>query len=265
VLEDAVAQSVTGWATGLSVGPANEAGQLLNFIVSNTNPTLFSSQPAVAASGTLTYMPAADANGTATVTVQAHDNGGTTNGGVDTSAAQTFTITVTAVNDAPVPTPDSKSTTQGVPITFPATDLSANDTAGPSNENGQTLTVTAVNPTASTHGNVALFAGSVTYTPDVLFNGPASFQYTVCDNGTTNGAADPKCSTGIVNVTVARLIGQLMPNDGSVTNEKQMLTMLTVDDVLTTDHTHPGEDTPIVVPAIVLRDSDPRRDRRADA
>ena len=35
------------------------------------------------------------------MTVQLHDNGGTANGGVDTSAAQTFTITVTAVNDAP--------------------------------------------------------------------------------------------------------------------------------------------------------------------
>ncbi len=33
--------------------------------------------------------------------MQLHDNGGTANGGVDTSAAQTFTITVTAVNDAP--------------------------------------------------------------------------------------------------------------------------------------------------------------------
>ena len=29
------------------------------------------------------------------------DDGGTANGGIDTSAAQTFTITVTAVNDAP--------------------------------------------------------------------------------------------------------------------------------------------------------------------
>ena len=35
------------------------------------------------------------------MTVQVRDNGGIANGGVDTSAAQTFTITVTAVNDAP--------------------------------------------------------------------------------------------------------------------------------------------------------------------
>ena len=41
----------------------------------------------------------------ATITVTLADNGGTANGGVDTSAPQTFTITVTAVNDAPSFTP----------------------------------------------------------------------------------------------------------------------------------------------------------------
>ena len=66
------------------------------------NNGLFSAQPAVSSTGTLTYTPAANANGSATVSVQIHDNGGTANGGVDTSAAQTFTITVNAVNDAPV-------------------------------------------------------------------------------------------------------------------------------------------------------------------
>ena len=43
-----------------------------------------------------------NASGTATVTVRLQDNGGTANGGVDTSAAQTFTVTITAANDAPV-------------------------------------------------------------------------------------------------------------------------------------------------------------------
>ena len=92
---------MTGWATGISAGPANESSQPLNFIVTNNNNALFSAQPAVAATGTLTYTPAANANGSATVTVKIHDNGGIANGGVDTSAPQTFTITVTPVNDAP--------------------------------------------------------------------------------------------------------------------------------------------------------------------
>lgn len=101
VLEDAGAQTVSGWAMGINSGAANESGQTLNFIVSNNNNALFSSQPSIDASGNLTFTSAANANGTATVAVSLHDNGGTANGGVNTSASQTFTITVTAVNDAP--------------------------------------------------------------------------------------------------------------------------------------------------------------------
>jgi hypothetical protein len=66
----------------------------------------------------------------------------------------------------------------------------------------QVLTVTSVSATADTHGTVSLSSGTITYTPDQNYNGPASFNYQVCDNGTTNGAADPKCTTGTVNVTV---------------------------------------------------------------
>ena len=72
------------------------------------------------------------------------------------------------------------------------------------------MTVTAVVGNASTHGIVLLVAGNVVYTPDLTYVGPASFAYTVCDNGTTDAVADPKCSTGTVNVTVTpilRLLG----------------------------------------------------------
>ena len=87
----------------MSPGPANEASQTLTFIVTgNTNPALFSAGPAVAANGTLTFTPAPNANGTATITLTLRDNGGTANGGQDTSAPQSFTITLNPVNDAPV-------------------------------------------------------------------------------------------------------------------------------------------------------------------
>ena len=101
VASNAGAQTVAGWATGLSAGPANESGQALNFIVTNNNNALFSAQPAVSPTGTLTYTPAAAASGTATVSVRIHDDGTTANGGIDTSAVQTFTITTTASNTAP--------------------------------------------------------------------------------------------------------------------------------------------------------------------
>src|SRR5437773_11579477 len=80
-----------------------------NFIVSNNNTTLFSGQPAASARGTLTYTPAANKNGSATGTVQVHDNGGTPNGGVHTSAAQTLPIAVTPVNDPPTLSTAGKS------------------------------------------------------------------------------------------------------------------------------------------------------------
>jgi len=94
VIQNAGAQTVNNWATNISVGPANEAGQTLAFIVTNNNNALFASQPAISPTGTLTFTPAVNATGSAVVSAKLMDNGGTANGGVDTSAAQTFNITV---------------------------------------------------------------------------------------------------------------------------------------------------------------------------
>ena len=96
VYADAGAQSVGGWARNLSRGPGNESGQSLSFRVTNTNTALFTSggQPAVSAGGTLTYTPAIGASGTATVTVTLSDSGGTDNGGRNSSAGQSFSISI---------------------------------------------------------------------------------------------------------------------------------------------------------------------------
>jgi len=92
--------SFPGWATNIMRGPAtatDETGQTVNFIVSNNNNVLFSVQPAVDSTGTLTFTVAAGQAGQATVSVQIHDNGG----GADTSAVQQFIITVTSVDLTP--------------------------------------------------------------------------------------------------------------------------------------------------------------------
>lgn len=102
VSEDSGPHTVAAWASGISAGAANESGQVLDFIVSNDNHSLFSAQPSIGANGTMSFTSASNANGSATVTVQLHDNGGTANGGVDTSLAQSFTINVTPMNDAPI-------------------------------------------------------------------------------------------------------------------------------------------------------------------
>src|SRR5207245_1950354 len=90
-------------ATAISKGAgADEASQTVSFVfTANDNTALFSASPAISASGTLTYTPAPNANGVAHLSVKITDNGGTASGGVDQSAPQSFTITVTAVNDKP--------------------------------------------------------------------------------------------------------------------------------------------------------------------
>jgi regulation of enolase protein 1 (concanavalin A-like superfamily) len=91
--------AIAGWATAISQG-TGDSGQLVDFVVTNNNNSLFSQQPAVSAAGTLTYTPAGT-TGTATVSVSIHDNGGTANGGSDLSAVQTFTIRITADTTGP--------------------------------------------------------------------------------------------------------------------------------------------------------------------
>ncbi|MBL8062989.1 MAG: sortase, partial [Anaerolineales bacterium] len=194
VNEDAGAQSVPGWATAISAGPANESGQVLTFnITGNTNPGLFSAGPAVAANGTLTFTPTANANGSANITLTLSDNGGTANGGADTSGPQTFTITVNPVNDAPSFTagPDQTINEDAGPITVPnwATGISV----GPANETGQTLAFNVTND------NNGLFAvqpavaanGTLTYTAAANTNGSATVTVILGDNGgTANGGVD---------------------------------------------------------------------------
>src|SRR5262249_11616201 len=135
VNEDSGAYSAT-WATAISAGP-NEGGQTVHFNVANNNHPLFSVQPAISASGVLTFTPAPNAFGTATVTVSLQDDGGIANGGVDTSAAVMFTITVNCGNDAPTAGADSFT---GFGNTELRVDLAANTTP------------TVVRTTASGHG-----------------------------------------------------------------------------------------------------------------
>src|SRR5207253_412754 len=139
------------------------------------------------ASGMVTYTPAANYNGPASFTYSVCDNG-TTNGAADPKCATgAVNVTVTEVNDDPSASNDSKSTSEDTTLNFPASDLTTNDSAGPANESGQTLTVTSPTPPSSAHGTVSLASGIVSYAPAANYNGPASFTYRVCDNGTTNG------------------------------------------------------------------------------
>jgi methionine-rich copper-binding protein CopC len=118
--EDAGPQSVSNWANPISPGAPNESGQVLTFTATNNNNSLFSVQPAISPTGTLTYKPTDNASGTAAVTVVLKDGSGTTNSGQDMSSPpQTFNITVNAVNDAPVNTvPGAQTVVKNGTLTF---------------------------------------------------------------------------------------------------------------------------------------------------
>ncbi len=170
--------TVPGFATGITAGAANESTQALTFVVTTDNDALFAVPPAIdPATGTLTFTPTATGFGTATVTVRLADDGGTANGGVDTSAAQTFTITVTvnaSGDDTPVNAND-----------FPQ--FAAGSPSG---------TVTVFNP----DGSVAS-----TSTPF----GPGVPVRTVLADVTGDGVAD------VVSATGAGVPGRLLVTDGA--------------------------------------------------
>ena len=182
IAEDAVSQSVVGWATNISPGPISEAAQIVNFVVTNDNPALFSVQPSVSATGLLSFTSAPNAFGTATITVVLHDSGGTANGGIDTSSPQQFTISVTSVNDAPVAVNDTYSIAEDTTLLVGPSGILAND----SDVDVDSLSVTLV--TGPSHGSLVLNAdGSFTYTPSLNYNGTDSFTY-VANDGVLDSA-----------------------------------------------------------------------------
>ncbi len=92
--KNAGVQTVANFARQISPGNAYEDGQTLTFLVSNSNGSLWSQAPQISPNGTLTYKSNPGKTGTVTVTVTLRDNGGTSNGGRDTSTSRTFKLTI---------------------------------------------------------------------------------------------------------------------------------------------------------------------------
>jgi VCBS repeat-containing protein len=190
--ENSGSQTIANWATNISPGPAIESTQTVSFNVSNNNTSLFSVQPAIDSSGNLTYTPATGFYGTATITVAAHDNGGTVLGGVDTSAAQTFVITVNHVNQPPTFTMGSQFYAvygQGA-TTIP--NWATNISTGP-NESSQTVAfnTTTDNPSLFIIPPTISPTGTLSFTPNSNQSGTATVTVYLQDNGgTANGGND---------------------------------------------------------------------------
>ncbi len=167
--------------------------------------------------GNVQFTPTADYNGPASFTYTVTDNG-TTNGVADPkSATATVTFTITEVNDAPTASNQTLANVaeDTATVTVPFATLLTGATAGPANENTQTLTISAVS--APVGGTVAIQGTDVVFTPTANYNGPASFSFTVTDNGTTNGAADPKSVTRTASFTITPVNDAANAVDDAVT------------------------------------------------
>jgi hypothetical protein len=193
------------WAAGVA-GPANESGQELSFeLTSDDNPALFAVAPAVAPDGTLSFTPAANANGSATVGFTLHDDGGTLNGGIDSSAEQTFTITVDPVNDAPTFSGAGAVTVNEDSGGYTAS-WASSIVAGPSDEDAQSVSFLAI----ADNDNSGLFAvgpavasdGTLTFTPAANANGVAHMSVTAQDDGGIAGAGADTSEPASLTITV---------------------------------------------------------------
>ncbi|PYR69578.1 MAG: hypothetical protein DMF88_05640 [Acidobacteria bacterium] len=134
-----------------------------------------------------------------TVTVNA--NGSFTyvaNDGSVNSATVTVTLTVNAVNDAPVAVGDSYSVTANATLTVAAPGVLTND----SDIDSPSITAALVG--SPTHGTLTLNAnGSFTYTPAANYSGPDSFTYRASDGLALSNVATVTITVNAVSGLVA--------------------------------------------------------------
>jgi hypothetical protein len=130
--------------------------------------------------GDIWFVPDMHYHGPAEFTYTVSDGHG---GNTDTKAS----LTITAVNDAPVAGGDTLNATEDTPLLIAASTFLANDSDVDTVTDGQVLTILSVNAMSDqTHGSVNLVTQSdgtqqVQFTPDLNYHGVATFNYNVSD------------------------------------------------------------------------------------
>jgi Calx-beta domain/Bacterial Ig domain len=226
ISEDAPLQTIN--LTGITAGGGESQALVVTAASNNTslipNPALTYTSSNNA--GTITFTPTANQSGSALITVTVSDDGGTANGGVET-VVLTFTVTVNAVNDAPVNTvPAAQSIIANTSLTFSAAAGNPIQIADIDTGSGNMrVTLTAGNGALTlpvtglafingdgTNDAAMTFTGTITsintalnnlvFTPTSDFIGTASVQITTDDQGNT-GSGGSLSDTDAVSITVA--------------------------------------------------------------
>jgi type VI protein secretion system component Hcp len=164
-------------ATAVTLSGSDTEGDSLTYRVVNgpAHGTLSGS------GANLTYTPDADYNGPDSFTYVAND------GWTDSEAAS-ISLTVNAVNDAPVANAQSVGSDED---TATAVTLSGSDA------DGDSLIFTVLSGPA--HGTLSGSGANLTYTPDPDYNGPDSFTYVANDGAEDSAAASVSLAVTAVN------------------------------------------------------------------
>ena len=158
--------------------------------------------------GSFTYTPNADYSGSDSFTYRVSD------GSAESSAA-TVTITVTAVNDAPVAVDDVYSIDEDAALNVAAKGVLGNDT------DVDSAALTAIQVTAPANGSLALNEnGSFTYTPNAGYSGSDSFTYRANDGSLDSNGATVTITINAVNDA------PIAADDSYATDEDVALTVL---------------------------------------
>jgi uncharacterized repeat protein (TIGR02543 family) len=200
----AQAQSVTtdeDMAKAITLVANDAEGDALTYLVA-TGPAHGSLS--ALSSNQVTYTPAANYSGPDSFTFRASD-------AALTSTPATVSITVTAVNDAPVAQPQSVTTAEDTAkaITLVATD-----------SDGDALTYAVV--TGPSHGSLSVVSSNaITYTPAANYSGPDSFTFKAHD-----GLADSAPAT--VSITVTSVNDAPAAQAQSVTTDEDTAVAITL-------------------------------------
>ncbi|MBC7411953.1 MAG: tandem-95 repeat protein, partial [Bacteroidia bacterium] len=178
--------------------------------------------------GNVVFTPFLNYNGTTVINYTIKDN----NGLVSNNA--TLTVTINAVNDAPIANTNTITTNEDTPVTLASIQTNDTDVDGTivtstidldSTAVGQQTTVVTVQGTWV----VNTTTGDVTFTPTLNYNGTATINYIVSDN---NGAISNQAALIVIVVPV---------NDAPVAND---------------DNVNTNEDTPVTLLTIQNNDTD---------
>jgi gliding motility-associated-like protein len=137
--------------------------------------------------GTFTYTPNSGFSGNDGFTYQVCDDGVPS-----LCATASVSITVIAVNDAPIANADVVTINED--NTISAFNLLNNDI----DLDGNSLVISTIPVQTALHGTLAINSnGTFSYTPDLNYSGTDTFIYQVCDNGTP-----ALCDTATVTITI---------------------------------------------------------------